>query len=276
MSLSADFAFTQGSLQDYADCARRFELRFIKRLRYPALEVEEPLQFEARVRQGARFHKLVQQHLLGVPSALLSASLADDEDLARWWANFLASGLDELPAARYPEITLQAPLAGRRLIATYDLLALKPGGRAVIVDWKTGARLPAQATLRGRLQTIVYRYVLAQAGAHLYAGEAIPPERIRMEYVYVALGGERVRLEYSAAQMRDDEARLSAMIAAIERAEAFPLTDDERRCRFCSYRSLCDRGGAGRLEDFDFDENEDEDDEAALILDFDQIAEVEF
>ena len=103
MSLSADFAFTQGSLGDFAACARRFELRFIKRMRYPALEVEEPLQFEERTRQGARFHKLVQQHLLGVPADLLTASLADDDELARWWANYLAHGLIDLPAACHPK-----------------------------------------------------------------------------------------------------------------------------------------------------------------------------
>ena len=276
MSLNADFAFTQGSLGDYADCARRFELRFIKRLRYPALEVEDPLQFEKRTRQGARFHKLVQQHLHGVPAEALTASLADDDELARWWATYLARGLTGLPAARYPEMTLQTQLAGRRLVAKYDLLALAPGGAAVIVDWKTGARAPAKAYLSGRMQTVVYRYVLAQAGAHLYAGESIPPERIQMDYVFVAAGGARVSLNYSAAQMREDEALLSRMISAIENADEFPLTDDARRCRFCSYRSLCDRGAPGRLDDFDLDEYEDEGEEEALALDFDQIAEIEF
>lgn len=276
MSLSADFAFTQGSLGDYAACARRFELRYIKRMRYPALEVEEPLQFEERMRLGARFHKLVQQHLLGVPAELLTASLADDEELARWWGNYLARGLINLPAARHPEITLQAQFAGRRLVATYDLLALAPDGPAVIVDWKTGTRVPAQSDLRGRMQTVVYRYVLAQAGAHLYAGERIPPERIRMDYVYVARGGERISFDYSTAQMREDEALLSQMITAIEHADEFPLTTDLRRCRFCSYRSLCDRGEAGRLADFDLDEIEDDDEDEELALDFDQIAEIEF
>ena len=276
MSLSADFAFTQGSLGDYAACARRFELRYIKRMRYPALEVEDPLQFEERTRQGARFHKLVQQHLLGVPAELLTASLANDDELARWWANYLARGLTELPAARHPEITLQTQLAGRRLIATYDLLALAPGGPAVIVDWKTGARVPSQSDLRGRMQTVVYRYVLAQAGAHLYGGEAIPLERIRMDYVYVAGGGERISFDYSTAQMGEDEALLTQIIEEIDRAESFPLTDDLRRCRFCNYRSLCDRGEAGRLEDFDLDEVEDEAEEEIVTLDFDQIAEIEF
>jgi len=276
VNLSADFAFTQGSLGDFAACARRFELRYIKRMRYPALEVEEPLQFEERTRQGARFHKLVQQHLLGVPAELLTASLADDEELARWWANYLAHGLIDLPEARHPEITLQTQLAGRRLVATYDLLALAPDGPAVIVDWKTGARVPSQSDLRGRMQTVVYRYVLASAGAHLYAGESIPPERIRMDYVYVARGGERISFEYSTAQMREDEALLSQMISAIEYADEFPLTDDLRRCRFCSYRSLCDRGEAGRLDDFDLDDVDDEAEEEIVTLDFDQIAEIEF
>lgn len=274
MSLSADFAFTQGSLGDYADCARRFELRFIKRMRYPALEAQEPLRFETRTRQGARFHKLVQQHLLGVPPESLTASLADDEELSRWWASYLARGLTDLPPQRHSEITLQTHLAGRRLVAKYDLLALAPGGAAVIVDWKTGTRLPSAAYLRGRMQTIVYRYVLAQAGAHLYAGAEIPPDRIRMDYVFVAQGGERISFPYSAADMREDEALLSDMIATIDGADEFPLTAEERRCRFCSYRSHCERGGAGRLEDFDFDEYEDE--EETLALDFDQIAEIEF
>ena len=275
MSLSDDFAFTQGSLQDYADCARRFELRFIKRMRYPALDAQAPLEFEQRTRRGARFHKMAQQHLLGVPAEALSASLADDAELAQWWANYLGLETADLPARRHSEITLQTRVAGRRLVAKYDLLALDPGGQAIIVDWKTGARVPPKAYLAGRMQTIVYRYVLAQAGAHLYAGEAIPPERIQMDYVYLAAGGERLSFAYSAARMGEDEALLSQMIDEIDRAEAFPLTDDERRCRFCSYRSLCDRGDAGRLEDFDLDEYEDEDEET-FALDFDQIAEIEF
>ncbi|MCY3831672.1 MAG: PD-(D/E)XK nuclease family protein [Chloroflexi bacterium] len=275
MSLSDDFAFTQGSLADYADCARRFELRYIMRMRYPAFESLDPLQFEARLRQGARFHKLAQQHLLGVPAELLSRSLADDEELARWWANYLAHGLTNLPAQRHSEITLQTQLGGHRLVAKYDLLALEPGGEAVIVDWKTGARVPSQSQLRGRMQTTVYRYVLSRAGAHLYGGASIPPERIRMDYVFVAQAGQRLSLDYSAAQMRADEAFLSEMIAEIEGAHDFPLTDDERRCRFCSYRSLCDRGEPGSLEDFDFDEMEDGDDDV-FAVDFDQIAETEF
>ena len=273
MNPGADFAFTQGSLGDYADCARRFELRYIMQLRYPALEVKQALDYERRLRRGVRFHKLVQQHLLGLPADLLAASLADDANLARWWSSYLESGLQGLPPQRQAEITLQTVLGGQRLLAKVDLLAIEPGGDAVIVDWKTGERLPTRQTLQNNMQSVVYPYVLAQAGAHLYGGQ-IPPERIRMDYVYVAQGGQRVSLRYSAARMQADEARLLDMIGAIGAAAEFPLTDDERRCRFCTYRAFCGRGEAGDLSEFV--EADDAEDEAGIDLDFDQIAEIEF
>ncbi len=273
MKLSADFAFTQGSLGDYADCPRRFELRYLRRMRYPALEVRQALDYEARIRKGQRFHKLLQQHLLGVPADLLARSLADDDELRAWWEIALSKGLDGLPRERRAETTLESSLAGQRLLAKYDLLALEPGGEAVIIDWKTGARLPLRKALANRMQTVVYRYVLASAGAQIYGGP-IPPERIRMDYVYVAAGGARLSFPYSAAQMEADETRLTDMVGAIDAAAEFPLTEDERRCRFCNYRSYCDRGEAGDFNDFDFDDAEE--DEDALALDFDQIAEIEF
>lgn len=272
MNLPADFAFTQGSLQDAADCPRRFELRYIKRLRYPAVEAAPALQFERRTRQGARFHKLVQQHLLGVPAETLARSLGDDPELATWWDTFCASGVAGLPEQRHAEITLGAHLGGRRLIAKYDLLALAPGGEAVIVDWKTGRRAQTERHLQSRLQTILYRTVLAKAGAHLYGGP-IPPERIRMIYCFVARGGERVSFDYSAEQLRADEAYLLSLMETMDGAERFPLTENETRCRFCTYRSLCERGDAGPLDLLDED---DALDEVTFELDFDQIAEIEF
>lgn len=272
MNLSDDFAFTQGSLQDAADCPRRFELRYIRRLRYPAVEAAPALQFERRTRQGARFHKLVQQHLWGLPAETLARSLHDDPELATWWDTFRRTGLAGLPEARQAEITLQTHLGGRRLIAKYDLLALDAGGDAVIVDWKTWRRVPALSHLESRLQTILYRYVLAQAGGRLYGG-AIPPEKIRMIYCFVAQGGERVSIHYSAAQLREDEDYLLSLIAEIDGAERFTLTEDEARCRFCTYRSLCERGEAGSLDLLD---EQDEFEEEDYTLDFDQIAEIEF
>ena len=74
--------------------------------------------------------------------------------------------------------------------------------------------------------------------------------------------------------MAQDEAQLLRMIDAIGAAEDFPLTEDERRCRFCTYRAFCGRGEAGDLSEYF--EDDDADDDERIELDFDQIAEIEF
>ena len=56
MTLPADFQFSQGSLQDYADCPRRFQLGYILRLAWPAVEAEPVLESERRQLQGQAFH----------------------------------------------------------------------------------------------------------------------------------------------------------------------------------------------------------------------------
>ena len=66
------------------------------------------------------------------------------------------------------------------------------------------------------------------------------------------------------------------MIAA-SGPDDFPLTSDERRCKFCVYRSLCNRGvAAGSLEDWPGLTEEAPDLTLDTGLDFDQIAEIEF
>lgn len=60
-ALSSPFTFSQSSLQDYFDCPRRFELRYIDRLNWPAVEAEPALENERRLREGTYFHRLAQQ-----------------------------------------------------------------------------------------------------------------------------------------------------------------------------------------------------------------------
>lgn len=275
MTLPDDFVFSQSSLQDFVDCAQRFKLRYIEKMRYPSLEANPPLKFEEHMRQGDRFHTMVQQHLAGVPASALAKSVANDATLSEWWDTFTQHGLKGLPAQRHVETTLQTSLAGYRLIAKYDLIAVEPDGQVTIIDWKTSRNVTHKDTLERRLQTKVYPYVLAQAGAYLYGGNLIPPERIKMVYWFVANEGQTVEFEYSSEQMQSDEKYLSGLISEIESANKFWLTEDTHKCRYCSYRSLCNRGDkAGDWNDFDADEISDEPD--SFDVDFDQIAEIEF
>lgn len=293
MSLPEDFQFSQANLQDYVDCPRRFQLRYLLQLAWPAIEAEPADEYEAQVRAGEAFHRLVQQHILGIIPAA-ETDLPLDEPLASWWRAYLANPPADLPALRFAEVVLSAGLGTHRLIAKYDLIAIAPGQRAVIVDWKTSARRPRPAWLAERLQTRVYRYLLVRAGAGLLArasgalapSAAMPgeirPEQVEMIYWFAGFPDEPERLRYDAVQFAADGQYLAELAAEIvQRADPiFPLTDDVRRCRFCAYRSLCGRGvAAGDLAAADDDALAVADEPPSDWtdrLDLEQIAEIAF
>ena len=282
MTLPDGFHFSQSSLHDYQTCARRFELRYIQQRRWPAVESEPVREYEQHMQRGTDFHQLVQRHALGIPAETLAAGIRDD-DLRRWWQAYLASGYaagDEsrLPGPRWPEVTLTAPLAGYRLLAQYDLLAVEPGGPAVIVDWKTNTRKPSREWLAEHPQTRVYRYLLVEAGAHLNGGQPIEPEQVNMVYWFAAAPDKVEAFSYDAGQHKATGDELASLITEIAERTDFDLVADVAPCRFCTYRSLCERGESAA--DFRVDDGAaiDRHDESPLRLDFDldQVAEVEF
>jgi len=279
MTLPTDFQFSQGSLQDYVNCPRRFQLRYIQRLAWPAVEAEPALENERHLQQGAAFHRLVHQHVLGLSPEHLSSTITD-EDLSRWWHNYLESGPADLPASRYPEVVLSAPVSGHRLVAKYDLIAVDAGRRAVILEWKTSRKRPQRKWLAKRLQTRVYPYLLVRAGSHLLEignCRSFQPEQVEMLYWFANFPEDPERFPYDAAQYHADGDYLASLVEEIKGLgdDDFPLTTQEQRCRYCPYRSLCQRGTRAGP----FDEAEDEPawgDDFEIALDFEQIAEIEY
>ena len=61
------FDFSQSSLQDFTDCRKRFYLRYIQKVAWPALQAEPVIEFERHIQRGERFHRLAQQFLMGIP-----------------------------------------------------------------------------------------------------------------------------------------------------------------------------------------------------------------
>jgi len=274
-SLPPSFTFSQSSLQDYADCPRRFQLRYIERLAYPAAEAEPALENERRMAQGAAFHRLAQQFMLGIPVEKL-ARLASTPDLRRWWEKFAyAKEIEELRirGARFPEVTLSAPIAGARLAAKYDLLAITPDTRFLIYDWKTYHRRPRNEHLAARWQTRVYRALLAAAGAQFNDGNPPAPDQCGMIYWFTDYPDDPARFPYSASQFQRDWDALTGMVREIRAAQTFSQTEDTRLCAYCPYRSYCERGAqAGDLDAADLDPES----EAQFDVNFEQIGEIAF
>ena len=274
MTLPGEFQFTQGKLQDYVDCKRRFQLRHVLMQPWPALITEEPAKFEQHAQRGAALHRLAQQYAQGIDPARLAETI-HDEILARWWQTFLRYPPRDLPeAVRRAEIVLSAPMGGHRLVAKYDLLAVEPGQRLVIVDWKTAGKQPQRSTLARRLQTVVYRYLAVEAGAALNDGHPPDPEQVEMIYWFAQRNGETVRFAYDGAQHTSARAYLTDLLSEIaaHSEPVWPLTADEQQCRFCNYRSLCERGARAGF----FDDLEDDFESLEEAIDLEQIAEVEF
>jgi hypothetical protein len=284
MPLPDNFQFSQASLQDFVDCPRRFQLRYLLNVAWPAAEAEPIEEQERRSQLGLAFHRMVQQQLVGIPEARLS-KMAVDPDLERWWRHYCVHRPADVllvdSAVRYPEVTLTAALGGHRLVAKYDLVIVQPGvpgSRAVIFDWKTSPVRTKLLTLKARLQTRVYRYLLVRSSAHLNGGQRLEPAQIEMIYWFAEHPESPVRLPYDDAQYRDDEVYLTGLIEEIQGMpdEAFAPTDDEKRCKYCPYRSYCDRGvKAGDVMESEGD-FEGETGDLGLDFDFEQIAEIAF
>jgi single-stranded-DNA-specific exonuclease len=269
-SLPNGFQFSQGSLKDYRDCPRRFELKYIEQRAWPALISEPAMEFERRMLQGAAFHRLVQQHLAGMQPEQVEAALINtfkpgaDEELLEWWQAYLTSKPAELPGQRLVEYPLTARIDGQRIFARLDVLVIQPdacgprGTKAVILDWKT-SRLIKREFLAASLQTRVYRCLAACCTAELNSGTPIVPENIEMVYWFTQPGSSPVRFGYNDELYREDRAMLGGLMAEISSIPAgnFLHTTNLKTCEYCVYRSLCGRGvRAAGLEEDEVEEEE--------------------
>ncbi len=301
MPLPKNFQFSATSLQDYVDCPRRFQLRYLLQVAWPAPETEPISEQERHGRLARDFHRLIHQHLLGLPIESLSNSVRDP-DLERWWKAYLAYIPTFGDARVIPELGLSAPLAGHRVVAQYDAIVVSdrhfteqeeaPGiapehsTSFLIIDWKTYHQRPSRAWLGRRLQTRVYPVILVQAGASL-TSRSVEPDDVEMHYWLAEYPKTPESFVYDVATYQADLTYLSALINEIvERArssepraesattsaagETWPLTADVRRCRFCNYRSLCERGeAAGPLTEYVASDYQDHSIASEPDLDFD-------
>jgi len=278
MNLPKGFDFSQSNLKDYLDCPYRFYLRYILHTKWPALLVDDALEFESRGKTGARFHRLIQQYLLGIPESRLDeiAKADPNPSLSEWWEDFLEFVPPHLEGQKHVEMTLSTRLGDHRLVAKYDLILIQ-AEKLMIFDWKTSSKMPKKAWLLDRVQTKLYRLILAQGGGSLSTNGDTNPEAITMNYWFAANPSALVSLPYNEKSYHEDIAFFDEIIREIldRKEENFYRTTDLNKCRYCVYRSHCDRGiEAGDLESFESFNVDEEDFE--LELDFDEIQEVEF
>lgn len=276
MRIEPGFVFSANSLQDYLDCPRRFELRYLLKLAWPAVESEPALKFEKHMLLGKQFHQLAQQYLNGIESSLLTENILDS-DLSIWFGNWLGYIGEKKFKYKYIEFPLRAVIGDFQIMAVYDLIATTEIGGLLILDWKTSIKIPKKENLAQRAQTMLYPYVAAEAVSRFIPEESILPQQVQMEYVFVSHSDlNTIGFSYTPEQHISTQQYLQELIHEITMRESgeFESCQDERRCKFCVYRSLCERGElAGSMDEI---EEAGVGEDSLLHLDFDFQDEIAF
>ena len=175
------FKYSQSSLTAFERCRRQFLLRYVERLAWPAPLTDQLDEWEAAAGRGRAFHQFVLQESLGM-DVEDAVQRSHDPLLAAWWRNWREQPPVVPTGAVFGETMLSVPLAGRRLVAKFDRVVLADDGRAWIFDWKTGRKKPEQAVYAQSWQTLVYRFVLVEAGTVLNEGRALAPDDVVLVY----------------------------------------------------------------------------------------------
>lgn len=278
-TISKDLIISQRSLQDFIDCRRRFKLRYLDRLSWPAA-ISTPIdKYEYLSELGTRFHHLVQQHISGLSKAILLSTLSDPL-LKRWFENYLYYFSPGEMEIFHSEITLFSSLNNFRLVAKFDLLYSLPNGTIHIVDWKTSQKPPNENWLNQRIQSILYPFILANAGEELFPAPKISPKDISMTYWFPENPQNEVHLPYSENLYRKHTQKLSKTLDSIQEIfrgnGAWEKTDQLDHCRFCIYRSRCDRGShPGNLDQY-LGLFDDEPEMGLDEMDLEQIGEIRY
>ena len=248
--IPAEFIFSQSNLQTFSYCRRRFFLRYVKKLVWPAQLVSDQNYIQDR-EAGGRFHRLVHQHFLGFETTLLRQVAAADPDqrVMTWLEAFLSSPVARLEGNLEPETLYTTTLLDHPLSAKVDLLQVSEG-TVKIYDWKTSRRLPKVSVLKKQAQSIVYPLVVSRIfGEDDTIGN---PESLTMVYWEANFPDQPIEI---VSRQKDWQAFESDIVALIElilslKEEEFVRTIEVRKCSWCEYRSYCYRGkAAGSFDD---------------------------
>ena len=242
-AISAITSISQGHLNIWEICRRRYQYSFLEELSLP----EADLQRKKNLLLGSNFHLLMQQKELGLDVSSLASS---DPKLQSWLAAFEHQPPAMIDGDRLCEHrrTLEMPIeislhhsensdhgqACFVLTAIYDFLIL--GDRqAQILDWKTHQVAIASEKLKTNWQTRLYLYLLAKTTSYV-------PEQLSMTY-WFANTAESVIIDYSQVEHDQTEKKLQQILKAISQAQDYPkLVIDSPDCKYCEFRDRCDRG----------------------------------
>ncbi|PKO17171.1 MAG: hypothetical protein CVU39_05300 [Chloroflexi bacterium HGW-Chloroflexi-10] len=272
MPLNRKFTFSQQKIHHYLECQRRFELKYILQQPWPAIRSQPVIEMERQMLEGQQFHLMAQQYLSSIDPVLIETQI-NSEKLNNWWQSFISFSNSFLTQQKQIETQLVGDIAGFRFIAILDLLVFQPPDHFLILDWKTNTQKPNRSIIEQQIQTRLYPSLLVTAGSSLLPNTSVSPAQVEMTYWFANHPNEYETFIYSKSKYEEDLIFFEHIVKEISQQTDFPKTEKESRCKFCEYRSLCNRGvQAG--ESIENDEINWQ--EKIETIDFDQVGEISF
>ena len=268
-----NLVYSASMLQDFVDCQRRFELKYVLKQSWPSIPVEPVLEIEALMARGRQFHFLAHQFFARVPISTINAAI-DDDVLAHWFDHFFDFTQHQDWVRTLSEIQFGTLINQHQVIAVYDLVASAGNGQIFIFDWKTSILPPKKKYLVEKMQTLIYPFILFENLPRLFPGFLQEEQRsLSMVYWFPEFPDSSIIFEYDQDQHQKNSQILVNILNQINiklASQQFSCTSDKRKCRFCQYRSLCDRGIiAGRVDESDTEESSE-----LIEIDFDALPEM--
>jgi len=264
------FLFSASMLQDYQDCQRRFELKYVLKQTWPSIPMAPIQEYELHMLRGRQFHFLIHQYFAGIPPAKIKSAVNDDTLLK--WFNLFLSHFNKFPFKDiHSEIRLSANLGNHTIVAIYDLVAQLKSGQIEIYDWKTSLHKPNPDIYHSKMQSSIYPYVLMENLKFLFPNvDTNQFQKISMIYWFPEFPNAAVCMDYEDVNHTENSELLTALLDQIEEkitGSQFPMTLDKNLCKFCQFRSLCNRGvHAGSYQKKEMDHIDCE-----IFIDFDAL-----
>ena len=278
MDLIKNNTYSASALQTFLDCERKYELLYIKEIKWPALKYEPYKEIEEKMIRGQRFHHLIHQHHLGIDTDTLK-EIALNMEIDNWWNNYIDFfNRQSNIKFKWSEINLTIPFGKNTLLtARYDLITLEEEKFFTIFDWKTSENRSPDKYILNRIQTKLYPLVLCETGfLNITDKLQIDPDMIKMVYWFANFPRNPFTISYSTNDYKNDKRYIRSLIDQIEsKADgSFNKTSNINFCSYCNYRSLCDRGI--KAININQVKNDQHHNENIFEIDLDSIGEIEY
>lgn len=263
------FELSASRLGTALNCRRQYYYQYVNRLDWPESFDDDFQLVEEFTRLGRDFHLAIQRVLQGILT-IDEAIRLNTGDVGVWLTRWKRMVVLPKNGEIFSELALSSLHGDFLWRGTLDLL-VRDGDRIHIYDWKTSRHQTNRAKLESMPQTRLYRALFVENAAALFGMDRSCVDQIKMTYWYTNFPEQPITISYSERAYQADVAWISEIAETLrsEAKEDYPLTLQLQKCKYCRYRTHCNRAIPDLAES-----DADEFDWGWMEADFDPMAEM--